>query len=153
MAGDSYTMADTKGETDWGSTRSSNYESRALDRWIYNSISNGWYEPYHPSSADDVAGKVWADIYLGHMVAADMAEVLGAWWSHYNHHPDAKIRHWTSTYGYADSGATFAGQDPGANAGLGGWQNVQKTFTITSTLAWKLMSVEYNQYADRGVVW
>jgi hypothetical protein len=64
-----------------------------------------------------------------------------------------EIHHITSDQGYRDSGSTLAGQDPGADADLSGWDLAKPYFNMSMQQAYNLMRYSYNGIADRGIVW
>ena len=69
------------------------------------------------------------------------------------HHPVAKeVAHWTTIYGYKDSGATFSFQDPAANSSALGsdWDAVAPSFYMSAT---STLSYETKQGRTRGIAW
>ncbi len=151
-AGANYTDVDGNGETDWGVSKSSNYLSRALNRWFFGGNGdNAWYEPEHPTSLSGMEDHISFDIDASHMPAAWTIETAST--VHYNNHPTTiTIRHIWSIQGYIGSdAATLMGQDPAQ--GQPGYEQSLDYFQVTAQRAYNLMRYEINDVADRGIVW
>jgi hypothetical protein len=82
-------------------------------------------------------------------IASDMSEVTGG--SHYNHHPNLTIHHWTTIRGYSNSGATLDFQDSSANTTVLGaaWDSVAPYFSMSSTNTFNYMTQNFT----RGIAW
>jgi hypothetical protein len=150
LSGSSYTNAGngTTGSTDWidGDMK------RAINNWLFYPNTN--YIQYSPTSVTTLQDHVTIDIDINWMMPSDTIERANNTSLHFNNHPIAKdIYHWTTIYGYATSGSTFALQDPGANSSALGsdWDAVAPYFTMSSTKTYNLMMK--NGIAARGIVW
>jgi hypothetical protein len=149
LSGSSYTNAGTSGGTDWVD----NDMKRAINNWLFYPYA--YYVQYSPSSVATLEDHVTTDLDIDWMMASDMIERANNASLHYNNHPiGIDIFHWTSIYGYSNSGATFSYQDSSANTGsvLGSaWANVNPYFSMSSTKTYNLM--KNNGIANRGIAW
>jgi hypothetical protein len=144
LATSTYTNAGSSGGTDW----IHDDMTRALNRWLFDGGTA--YVQWSPDSTSSLKSKVTLDIDIDWMVASDMHEKAGG--NHYNHHPDKDISHWTTIYGYAESGGTFRFQDPAANSPAlsSAWDNVNPYFSMSASSTYSYM---VKQGLIRGIAW
>ncbi len=156
LSGENYTRAggpvwhdpDQMDWAHWATNWDNKDMTRAINRWLFGTFS--YYVQWSPDTVANLESNVTLDIDIDWMIASDMYEKLNG--SHYNHHPNQAIAHWTTIYGYAASGDTFRFQDPAANSPDldGAWDAVNPTFSMSSTSTFSYMT---KQGRTRGIAW
>jgi hypothetical protein len=144
LATSTYTNAGATGGTDWLDHDMLN----ALNKWIFD--GDAMYAQWNADTVANLESKVALDIDLDWMVGSGTHERAGG--PHFNNHPDKDVSHWTTIYGYSNSGSTFKFQDPAANSpALGAdWDAVNPYFSMSSSNALSYMA---KQGLQRGIAW